>query len=31
MLLARAPVFNVARYEVFPLAEMIPPKLRTPG
>jgi len=30
MLLARAPVFNVARYEVFPLAEMITPKLRTP-
>src|ERR1700686_41725 len=28
MLLARSPVYNVARYEVFPLAEMIPPKLR---
>ena len=29
MLLARSPVYNVARYEVFALAEMIPPKLRT--
>jgi muconolactone delta-isomerase len=29
MLLARSPVYNVARYEVFPLAEMILPKLRT--
>jgi muconolactone delta-isomerase len=29
MLLARSPVYNVARYEVFPLAEMIPPKLQT--
>lgn len=31
MLLARSPVYNVARYEVFPLAEMIAPKLRTPS
>jgi muconolactone delta-isomerase len=29
MLLARSPVYNVARYEVFPLAEMISPKLQT--
>jgi muconolactone delta-isomerase len=25
MLLARSPVFNYARYEVYPLAEMTPP------
>jgi muconolactone delta-isomerase len=25
MLLARAPVFNFARYEIYPLAEMTPP------
>jgi muconolactone delta-isomerase len=25
MLLARAPVFNVSRYEIYPLAEMTPP------
>ncbi len=28
MLLARAPVFNVSRYEIFPLAEMTPPGIR---
>ena len=30
MLLARSPVFNFSRYEVFPLAEMTPEKLRPP-
>lgn len=25
MLLVRSPVYNVARYEIFPLAEMTPP------
>jgi len=28
MLLARSPVFNFSRYEVFPLADMVPPQLR---
>ena len=28
MLLARSPVFNFSRYEIFPLAEMVPEKLR---
>ena len=31
MLLARSPVFNFSRYEVFPLAEMIPEKLAPPA
>ncbi|MDB5107635.1 MAG: hypothetical protein JWM69_576 [Candidatus Binatus sp.] len=31
MMLARSPVYNVAHYEVLPLAEMIPPKLRKSG
>jgi muconolactone delta-isomerase len=30
MLLARSPVFNFSRYEVFPLAEMEPEKLVPP-
>jgi muconolactone delta-isomerase len=30
MLLARSPVFNFSRYEVFPLAEMTLEKLRPP-
>ncbi len=29
MLLARAPVYNVSHYEIFPLAEMTPPGLRS--
>jgi muconolactone delta-isomerase len=28
MLLARSPVFNFSRYEVFPLADMVPPQMR---
>lgn len=28
MLLARSPVYNFARYEVLPLAEMVPPRPR---
>lgn len=28
MLLARSPVFNYARYEIYPLAEMTPPAAR---
>ena len=31
MLLARSPVFNFSRYEVLPLAEMTPEKLRPPS
>jgi muconolactone delta-isomerase len=31
MLLARSPVFNFSRYEVFPLADMVPPQRRPPG
>jgi muconolactone delta-isomerase len=31
MLLARSPVFNFSRYEIFPLAEMVPEKLGPPG
>ena len=31
MLLARSPVFNFSRYEVFPLAEMVPEKVPAPG
>ena len=31
MLLARSPVFNYSRYEVLPLAEMVPAKLRPSG
>jgi muconolactone delta-isomerase len=31
MLLARSPVFNFSRYEVYPLADMVPPGLRPPG
>ncbi len=31
MLLARSPVFNFSRYEVFPLAEMTPAKLKPPA
>jgi muconolactone delta-isomerase len=30
MLLARSPVFNFSKYEVYPLAEMTPEKLRPP-
>ena len=29
LLLARSPVFNYSRYEIFPLAEMTPEKLRS--
>ena len=31
MLLARSPVFNFSRYEIYPLAEMTPPGVRSPG
>jgi muconolactone delta-isomerase len=31
MLLARSPVFNFSRYEIYPLADMTPPKPRPPG
>ena len=31
MLLARSPVYNFSRYEVFPLAEMVPGKLVPPA
>jgi muconolactone delta-isomerase len=31
MLLARSPVFNFSRYEVYPLADMVPPRPRPPG
>jgi len=31
MLLARSPVFNFSRYEVFPLAEMLPERLAAPA
>ena len=31
MLLARSPVFNFSRYEVFPLAEMVPGKVGPAG
>ena len=31
MLLARSPVFNYSRYEVYPLADMEPPCRRSPG
>ena len=31
MLLARSPVFNFSRYEVFPLAEMVPGRMPPPG
>ena len=31
MLLARSPVFNFSRYEIFPLAEMTPEKLGIAG
>lgn len=31
MLLARSPVFNFSRYEIFPLAEMTPEKLLRGG
>ena len=31
MLLARSPVYNYSRYEVLPLAEMVPPGIRPPG
>jgi muconolactone delta-isomerase len=30
MLLARSPVFNFSKYEVYPLAEMTPEKLAPP-
>ena len=30
MLLARSPVYNFARYQVYPLAEMVPPGARQP-
>jgi muconolactone delta-isomerase len=29
MVLARSPVYNVSHFEVFPLAEMIPPELKS--
>lgn len=31
MLLARSPVFNFSRYEVYPLADMVPPAARPSG
>ena len=31
MLLARSPVFNFSRYEIFPLAEMTPEKVLAAG
>jgi muconolactone delta-isomerase len=31
MLLARSPVYNYSRYEVLPLADMVPPGVRPPG
>ena len=31
MLLARSPVFNYSRYEILPLADMIPPGAKTGG
>ena len=31
MLLARSPVYNYSRYEVLPLADMVPPGIRPPG
>jgi muconolactone delta-isomerase len=31
MLLARSPVYNFARYQVYPLAEMTPPGVRPSG
>ncbi|MGD9765540.1 MAG: muconolactone Delta-isomerase family protein [Candidatus Binatia bacterium] len=30
MLLARSPVFNFSRYEIYPLAEMTPPRPERP-
>jgi muconolactone delta-isomerase len=30
LLLARSPVYNFSRYTVYPLAEMVPPGMRTP-
>ena len=31
MLLARSPVYNFARYQVYPLADMVPPGMRARG